>query len=119
MAFVSKMAVILIRDLLHSVMSSVYWDSLGGNSQIFSLLFHAPTTLSIDAANDEESCGPIENKKGTKQRLFMKFQLIQAKNAHLDSKTVFVVIEEDEPKRSYAFIVKVMKDGCKFSSCTS
>ena len=65
MAFVSNMVVILIRDLLHLIMSSVYWYSLGGNSQIFPLFFNAPTTLSIDATNDEESYGPTENKKGT------------------------------------------------------
>ena len=58
MVFVSNLVAILIRDLLHSIMSSLYWDSLGGNSEIFSLSFHAPTTLSIDVANDEESCGP-------------------------------------------------------------
>ena len=64
MVFVSNMVVILIRDLLHSIMLSLYWDSLGRNSKIFSLFFHAPTTLSIDVANDEEACGPTENKKG-------------------------------------------------------
>lgn len=64
MVFVSKMATILIRDLLHSKISSVYWDSLGGNDEIFSFFFHAPTTLSVTAANDEEACGLTENKKG-------------------------------------------------------